>query len=179
MKMKAVLIVGVSMTVLSASGQVPKPGFGDEGCPETSLFAESASISGDDFIEVHRMHCSTNCPLYTVRVYGDGRLAWHGDKAVSSMGDATARVDAGQAQTLIANARQLGFGGLCDEYVMRAFDGSVSITSLRIGGRVKTVANAAPSNAPSWLYKLDEQIAALNAVQNLIGVKQDHPQPQR
>lgn len=98
---------------------------------------------------------------------------------MSSMGDATASVDAGQAQALIANARRLGFGGLCDEYVARAFDGSGSITSLSIGGRVKTVANTGPSNAPSWLYKLDEQIAALKAVQNLIGVKQDHPQPLR
>jgi len=122
MKAIAIAIVSIAMTALSASGQIPKPGFGD--------------------------------------------------KVVSSVGDASDNVNVAQAKALIADARQRGFGGLCDEYVMRALDGGISVTTLRIGGQVKVVSNAGPSNAPSWLYKLQEQIAALDSVKKLIGVKQ-------
>ena len=41
----AALIVSALMIVLSASGQVPKPGFCDKGRLQTSLFAESTSIA--------------------------------------------------------------------------------------------------------------------------------------
>jgi hypothetical protein len=160
------------MTASSASGQIPKPGVGDKGCPEKSLFMESVSISGEDFIEVHQLPSYSNGPVYTVRVYGDGRLVWHGEKVVSSVGDASENVDVAQARALIVNARQLGFGGLCDEYVMRGFDGGRSVSTLRIAGQVKVVINTGPSDAPPWLYKLQEQIAALDSVKKLIGVKQ-------
>lgn len=174
MRARAFLIMSVAMAALSAGGQVPKPGFGDKGCPRQSLFAEDTDLSGDDFIEVHQLPSYSNGPVYIVRVYGDGRLAWHGEKAVASVGDASASVNAAQARALIANARRLGFGGLCDEYVMRGFDGGISVTTLSIGGQMKIVTNTGPSNAPSWLYKLSEQIASFDSVQKLIGVRQNH-----
>jgi len=139
MKAIAFAIVSIVMNAISASGQIPKPDFGDRGCPEKSLFAESAFLSGEDFIEVHQLPSYSNGPVYTVRVYGDGRLVWHGEKVVSSMGDAWETVNVAQAKALIVDARQLGFGGLCDEYVMRGFDGAISVTTLKIGGQVKVV----------------------------------------
>ena len=177
MKLMAFAILSIVMIALPASSQIPKPGFGDKGCPETSLFPEGASISGEDFIEVRQLASYGNGPVYTVRVYGDGRLVWHGEKVVSSVGDASENINVAQAKALIANARQLGFGGLCDEYVMRGFDGGISVTTLRIGDQVKVVTNTGPSNAPSWLYKLSEQIAALDSVKKLIGVKHDQSRP--
>ena len=179
MKALAVLVVGTLYSPFLMAGQAPKPGFGDKGCPEKDVFSGTTGISADDYVEVHRIHCFTNCPLYTVRIYGDGRVAWHGDKAVKSAGDGTTRVKAEQAQALIELARRSGFGELCDEYAMRGFDGLVSSSSLRIGGHQKTVSNAAPSNAPAWLYKLDEQIADLDAVRNLIGPKPDPAEHKR
>ena len=100
-------------------------------------------------------------------------MAWHGDKAVKSAGDGTSRVTAEEARALIELARRSGFGKLCDEYAMRGFDGLVSSSSLRIGDHQKTVSSVAPSNAPAWLYKLDEQVADLEPVRNLIGPNQD------
>ena len=175
MEKLAVLILCALTTPFLASGQAPKPGYGDVGCSEKDLFVEKVNVSADDFIEVHQIHCFTKCPLYTVRVYGDGRIAWHGDKAVAFIGDAASRVSAEQAQSLIMSARKLGFGALCDTYVMRAFDGSASSTSLRIGDAVKIVSNQAPSNAPSWLYGLEKQIADLDTVRGLIGPEQNPP----
>lgn len=172
MKAIALTIVSVAMAARFASSQIPKPGFGDKGCPERSLFSENVSISSEDFLEVHQLPSFSNGPVYTVRLYGDGRLVWHGEKVVSSVGDASDNIGAAQAKALIADARQLGFGGLCDEYVMRMFDGGMSVTTLRIGGQVKVVSNAGPSDVPSWLYKLQEQIAAFDSVRKLIGTKQ-------
>ena len=171
-------ILSVAMTVLPATGQIPKPGFGDKGCPDKSLFAAKVSVSGEDFIEVHQLPSYSNGPVYTVRIYGDGSLIWHGEKGVASVGDTSANVNAEHAKALIANARQLGFGGLCDQYVMRAFDGGVSITALRIGNETKVVTNTGPSNAPSWLYKLNEQIAAFDPVKRLVGVSHNQSQSQ-
>jgi hypothetical protein len=172
----ALLSSALVMTVW-ASGQVPQQGFGDKGCPSASVLPQTASISAEDYIEVQRTKCFTNCPLYKVRLYGDGRLVWHGNRVVRSMGDATATIEAGHAQALISKALKSGFGSLCDEYVMRGFDGTFSTTSVRIGGEIKTVADDAPSNAPVWLRRLGIEIEALDAVQNLIGSKQNQRIP--
>jgi hypothetical protein len=179
MRAKNFLIVSIAMTTLSSMGQTPKPGFGDKGCPQKSLFPENVTVSGDDFIEVHQLPSYGNGPVYIARVYGDGRLAWHGEKTVLSIGDASASVNAVQAKALIENARRLGFGSLCDEYAMRMLDGGISVTTLSIGGQVKVVTNPGPSDAPSWLYKLNEQIASFDSVQKLIGVRQGRPELQK
>lgn len=174
MKIVALLMVTALSIGSPALCQTSKRGFPDKGCPEADLFADAVTVSADDYIEVQKIRCFIKCPLYTVRVYGDGRVAWHGDQAVASIGDAATRVSAEQARTLISTARQLGFGSLCDEYAMRAFDGPISSTSLRIGNQLKIVANEAPSNAPSWLYDLDKRVADLDAVRNLIGPQSIH-----
>ena len=175
MKAKRIALLAVALTALSASSQVPTPGFGDKGCSNNPLFPLNIPITGDDYIELHQLQSYSRSPVYTVRVYGDGRVAWHGETAVSVVGEASAASDAARAKALIAKARGLGFGGLCDEYVMRAFDGGISVTKVSIGGQTKTVANQAPSNAPPWLYKLHEEVAALSPVQKLIGAKQNLP----
>ena len=172
MEAKRVALLAVALTALSARGQVPKSGFGDKGCSNTPLFAEKVLIAGDDYIEVHQFQSYSRSPVYTVRVYGDGRVVWHGETDVSVVGDASETAAAARAKALISEARELGFGGLCDEYVMRAFDGGISLTKVSIGGQTKTVTNQGPSNAPPWFYKLQEEVAALPSVQKLIGAKQ-------
>ena len=175
MKVKMIALLAVTVTALSAWSQVPTPGFGDKGCSNKPLFAQNTPVIGDDYIEVHRLQSYARSPVYTVRIYGDGRVVWHGEAAVSVVGYADETADAAQAKALIAKARDLGFGALCDEYVMRAFDGGISVTKVSIGGQTKTVANQGPSNVPPWLYKLHEEVAALSPVQKLIGAKQDTP----
>ena len=175
MKAKRIALLPIALTALSAWSQVPKPGFGDKGCSNKPLFTQNIPITGEDYIEVHQLQSYSRSPVYTVRVYGDGRVDWHGETAVSVLGDASESAYATRAKALIAKARDLGFGGLCDEYAMRALDGGISVTKVSIAGQTKTVANHGPSNAPSWLYKLHEEVAALSPVQRLIGAKRDLP----
>ncbi len=171
--MKAInfLFVGLAAIEVSAPGQMPKPGYWDKGCPEKPLFTGVVTVSGRDFIEVHQLPSYGNGPVYTVRIYGDGGLVWRGEAKVQFIGEASGSVEAVQAKALIAHARQLGFGGLCNEYVMRALDGPRSVTRLSIGGEIKEVTNTGPSNAPSWLYRLADETAVLEPVQKLIGTK--------
>ena len=124
---------------------------------------------------MHQRQSYSRSPVYTARTYGDCRVAWHGEAAVSVVGKAQENLDPAQARALIAKARDLGFEGLCVEYAMRAFDGGISVTKVSIGGETKTVANQGPSNAPPWLSKLREEVEALPTVQRLIGVRQNQP----
>jgi Domain of unknown function (DUF6438) len=172
MKPNGIALLAVALTAHSAWSQVPTPGFGDKGCSNKPPFAQNVPITDDDYIEVQQFQSYSRSPVYTVRVYGDGRVVWRGEAAVSVVGDATESADAARAKALIAKARDLGFGGLCDQYVMRGFDGGISLTRVNIGGQTKTVANQGPSNAPPWLYKLHGEVAALPPVQKLIGAKQ-------
>jgi hypothetical protein len=135
------------------------------------VFAEAPRIAADDYIEMQRVRCSlqfTFCPLYTVRIYGDGRLVWHGEKDVSAMGNATSSVDAGEAQAIVAKALKWGFGSACDDYVGRSGDGPASVMTLKIGSQVKTVHEVEPSNAPGGLYWLRRRIDLLDAVEYLL-----------
>ena len=169
MRLKTISVLAVALAAFSAWSQVPTPGFGDKGCSAKPLFAQNTPISDDDFIEVHQLQSYSRSPVYTVRMYGDGRVVWHGETAVHVVGDASENADPARAKALIARARDLGFGDLCDEYVTRAFDGGITLTKVRIGGGTKTVANQGPSNAPPWLYKLQEAVEACYPVQKLIG----------
>ena len=171
--MKAMISAFVVSAAIAvpASGQIPKPGYWDKGCPKKDFFTDDVTVSGRDFIEVRHLPSYGNGPVYTIRIYGDGRLVWHGKAKVQSGGDASRSVEAEQAKALIAHARHLGFGGLCDEYAMRAFDGPRSVTTLSIGEHMKVVTNTGLSNALPWLYKLGDEAAALGPVQRLIGTE--------
>jgi hypothetical protein len=143
---------------------------GDKGCPEASAFKQTAKIAVDDFIELRMMYCSTDCPLYSVRVYGDGRLVWHGDGVVKTVGDASATVDASQAQALMTHALTLGFGGLCDEYVQEYGQGrTVWQTSLSVAGQTKTVFVKEDSDEPIWLDRLFDPVESLPVVRGWVG----------
>ena len=173
MKPNRIPILAITLAALSARSQVYKSGFGDKGCSNEPSFAQNVPVIKDDYIEVHQLQSYGRSPVYTVRVYGNGRVVWHGETAVSVIGAASERVEAATATVLIVKARNQGFGALCDEYVRRAFDGGISVTTVSIGGQTKIVANQGPSNAPPWLYKLHKEVAALPPVEKLIGSKQD------
>jgi hypothetical protein len=88
MKAKRIALLPIALTALSAWSQVPKPGFDDKGCSNKPLFTQNIPITGEDYIEVHQLQSYSRSPVYTVRVYGDGRVDWHGETAVSVLGDA-------------------------------------------------------------------------------------------
>jgi hypothetical protein len=161
----------LSATVAS---QPPRRRSPDVGCPEAPLFTGVGDASHDDFFEVHYFPGMTSKSAYIVRIYADGRLIWLGESNVRSLGEKTESLKPAQAKAIITSAREFGFGGLCDEYVRRATDGSRMVAALSIGGQPKVVTIDGPSDAPRWLIKMILQVQALPPVQQLIGTNQDH-----
>jgi hypothetical protein len=77
MQVKVFIPVSLAVIAISVSGQVMKLG-GDKGCPKNPAFIGVENISGDDFLEVHQLPSFGDRPVYTMRVYADGRIhvAW-------------------------------------------------------------------------------------------------------
>ena len=78
--MKAMISAFVVLAAIAVpvSGQIPEPGYWDKRCPEKDLFTDDLTVSGRDFIEVRHLPSYGNAPVYTIRIYGDGRLVWQG-----------------------------------------------------------------------------------------------------
>ncbi|HET6764904.1 MAG TPA: DUF6438 domain-containing protein, partial [Longimicrobiaceae bacterium] len=71
--------------------------------------SSSAADVDQPAVSLERTPCHGTCPVYTVSLYGDGRVAWHGERFVPATGDSTARVSPAAVQALVARARGLGF----------------------------------------------------------------------
>src|SRR6266699_137929 len=70
-------------------------------------------VSSSDFVQLQRTQCYGTCPSYTVRIQGDGRGVWSGERYVKETGGRGATVDPSQAVKLIEDFRTHGFWQLC------------------------------------------------------------------
>lgn len=62
-----------------------------------------------DSIAMTRGPCFGACPMYTVTVYGDGRVVFRGDRFVAQTGEHTRTIDRAQAAALFATADSIGY----------------------------------------------------------------------
>lgn len=65
--------------------------------------------TADDSIELARGPCFGACPVYTVTIYGDGRVVFRGERFVTQSGEHTRTIDAAAAAALFAEADSIGF----------------------------------------------------------------------
>ena len=128
-------------------------------CPNAHTPAPGDSLQSNDFIELQRTACYGTCPVYTLRLYGDGRLAWHGEFFVKQIGEAKGHIPATEAKAILEDARRAGFWALCAEYTVDVTDQPSALTSLSINGQIKKV-SAYGATAPLWLRDLDIRITA-------------------
>ena len=135
-----------------------------DGCPAPVPPSTSDSTAGStDWVELQRTECAGGCPAYTVRVYGDGSISWHGDSRVATTGAATASVDGTAAKALIQDVAQRGFWGLCQRYDLAGHQRDLETihTTLSLAGHVKRVTDSGES-APSWLREMDAEIDSVS-----------------
>lgn len=132
-------------------------------CPPSVPPSTANSVAtAADYVQLQRLSCATaaeTCATYTVRVGGDGTIAWTGDRGVEVRGRAAAAVDATVARALLQRLADRGFWGLCEVYTRRmneAGDDGI-VTTLSIAGYTRRVRDIHDS-APSWLRGLDEDI---------------------
>lgn len=65
--------------------------------------------TASDHISMTRGPCFGACPIYTVTVWGDGRVRFEGDRFVAQTGEHTKTVDPEAVAALFAAADSLGF----------------------------------------------------------------------
>jgi Domain of unknown function (DUF6438) len=121
----------------------------------TAFSQVKPALLPSDFVELQRGRCEGSCPIYAVRIYADGRIAWTGISGVRSPGKATARISANEATSLIREFRAKGFWDLRDEYP-GGIDGPTAVVILHEGKAEKRVSDA--GHAPTWLQILENRV---------------------
>ncbi len=127
-------------------------------CPASTVPTDTSVASATDFVQLQRTTCTRGeCPVYTVRVAGDGSVTWTGGTNTVVQGPASGGIDPNQARTLMQRLADRGFWPLCGIYGRTGGPLPTSITTLSIGGRTRRVEDNAEA-APSFLRALDLDI---------------------
>jgi hypothetical protein len=123
-----------------------------EGCPAVVPPSDSSTVAtAADFIELKRTACAEGCPAYTVRIGGDGRVAWVGERFVEMEGSATAVIDVIPARELMQRISGQGFGMFCTRYSQGGGEAGATVITLSIAGRVKRVQDVGGAAPPLLL----------------------------
>jgi hypothetical protein len=128
-----------------------------EGCPAVVPPSDSSTVAtAADFIELRRMACGEGCPAYTVRIGGDGRVAWMGEGFVVVKGSAAAVIDVIPARELMQRISGQGFGMFCSRYTQGSGDGGTTVITLSIAGKSKRVQDTGRAAPPLLLSMADD-----------------------
>jgi Domain of unknown function (DUF6438)/Ankyrin repeats (3 copies)/Ankyrin repeat len=129
-----------------------------EGCPAVVPPSDGSTVAtATDFIELKRTACAEGCPAYTVRIGGDGRVAWVGERFVEMKGSAAAGIDVIKARELMQRIAGQGFGMFCARYSQGASDGATTFITLSIAGKSKRVQDTGRA-APPLLRTIADDI---------------------
>jgi hypothetical protein len=90
-------------------------------------------------ITLERTECFGTCPVYTVTLHGNGKVTWSGTAHVDTIGAASTIVDIEQIQSVADLLTSGCFFDMRDEYDFPITDHPWANTTLKIGGKAKTV----------------------------------------
>jgi hypothetical protein len=129
-----------------------------EGCPAAVPPNDGSTVAtAADFIELKRTACAEGCAAYTVRIGGDGRVAWVGEQFVEVEGSAAGVIDVIAARELMQRVSGQGFGMFCARYSVGPGDGPGMVITLSIAGRSKRVQDTGGA-APPLLRTMADDI---------------------
>ena len=129
-----------------------------EGCPAVVPPSDGSTVAtAADFIELKRTACTEGCPAYTVRIGGDGRVAWMGERFVEVEGSAAGVIDVIAARELMQRISGQGFGMFCARYSQGPSEESTMVITLSIAGRSKRVQDTGAA-APPLLRTMADDI---------------------
>jgi len=145
-------------------------------CIPHPLFASSYK---DAFITLERTMCFGTCPVYTLTIYGDGRVEYEGKKFVKVTDMQKTTIPQDKVNQLIDEFEKAGYFSMKDSYESYEItDLPYAITSLTLNGKAKRIKHYyGDSSAPKALSDLESKIDnAVNSEQWIKGVdapKQD------
>lgn len=102
---------------------------------------EGGAMSDPVVISLARSGCYGFCPVYTVRITGEGDVTYVGQRFVNVVGEQHASVPREAVRALVARFDAAGFEGLRDSYEARVTDLPTYTLSLERDGRRKTVSD--------------------------------------
>ncbi|MFC1983055.1 DUF6438 domain-containing protein [Chloroflexota bacterium] len=111
-------------------------------------------------ITLERTACFGVCPVYTLTIYGDGRVVYEGMRNVRIEGTRTTTINEDSIKQLIAEFQKIDYFSLKDSYEERnATDMPSAYTSLTVDGKTKTVRHYhGDFSAPKKLTELENKI---------------------
>src|SRR5436190_23593718 len=117
------------------------------------------SGQGDEPIEItlERTACFGPCPVYAVRITGDGRVEYTGKQMVRVVGSATAQISRVAVRDLADKFIKMGYFELDNAYYSwNSDDVASTITSIQLGSRTKSIVRNVAG--PAALRGLEWQI---------------------
>ena len=140
----------------------------DELSTEFTLEIDNVIVSGvesaeESIITLQRTACFGTCPIYTITIYGDGRIIYNGDDFVEATGEQTAQISPEQVQELVEFMTNGGYQTLQDEYTnFNVTDMPSAITSLTMNGETKRIEHYfGDESAPLILHQIENRIDLL------------------
>src|SRR5262252_9270685 len=128
------------------------------------LTAQPADLL-DTQITLERTACFGTCPVYSVRITGDGNVDYVGKEYVHLVGQAQRRIGRAAVQQLLDAIQQAGYFEMAGEYrYLTGPDGTrgtvtdlpTTITSVRIGNRAHRIVDYV--GAPDALHDIEQRI---------------------
>jgi Domain of unknown function (DUF6438)/Carboxypeptidase regulatory-like domain len=127
------------------------------GCPARPVGGVLPPEVSSMEIQLRRTACFGSCPVYSVHLYGDGRVEYRGARYVSTLGVRNYRVEPSIVAGLARKFYEKGFFNFCASYREPITDQPTVETTMNVGGVAKTV-SVYGSSAPEGLEELDREI---------------------
>ncbi len=138
--------------------RAPIPEHGSKsGCPVEAPRLPDAPLQPSDFVRLSRTACYGRCPVYTVRLFADGRIEWEGKKNVAKVGQARHSISSEAARALLEKFRAQSVWSLCSNYRGPETDHPTADVLVAVGGHEKAIGDYA-SAAPKWFRELRAKI---------------------
>lgn len=136
-------------------------------CPSRSVTPGFPRELNSIKIRLRRGPCEGSCPVYSLALYGDGRVDYDGESHVKVSGHQSYRVEEADIRNLIAQFYDIGFFGFCGQNEEVTTDQATVETSLQFDGITKTV-SVYGNSAPDGLENLNAQIEKIAGVSRFL-----------
>ena len=121
--------------------------------------AESSSLD-DVVITLERTPCFGTCPVYTLRIHGNGTVVYEGKDFTKVKGKIETTISQDKIEQLISEFEEADYFSLNSNYTKRTItDAETVITSITIDGKTKTIEHyRGDFSAPRQLTELEDRI---------------------
>ena len=111
-------------------------------------------------ITLERTVCYGTCPAYVLRIHGDGRVEFDGQRFVGATGRQAASISVASVDALVEEFRKADFFSLNGEYRYSVTDNPACVVSISVGGQKKQVIDYVGERAgmPADVTRLEEAI---------------------